>query len=52
VLAKNIEGDSLRSTNVNGFYVDPNATDVEKTNESLPEEFALSQNGIQLCPKI
>ena len=43
VLAKNIDGDSLWSSNVNGFYIDENATDVEENN-LLPSEFIVDQN--------
>lgn len=44
VLAKNITGDSLWSSNVNGFYIDPNVTDVETTENTVPEKFELYQN--------
>jgi len=43
-LAKNIAGDSLWSSNVNGFYIDPNATDVEILENVVPEKFELYQN--------
>jgi len=44
ILAKTFYNDSLWSSNVNGFYIDPNATDVEDTENSLPEKFDLYQN--------
>lgn len=44
VCAKNISGDSLWSSGVNGFYVDENATDVEITSNTIPENFELFQN--------
>ncbi len=45
VLVKNINGDSLWSSNVNGFYIDDDATDIEKPNENLlPTEFIVEQN--------
>ena len=45
VLARNIAGDSLWSSNVNGFYIDDDATDVEKPDEDLlPTEFIVEQN--------
>ncbi len=44
VLAKNISGDSLWSSNVNGFYIDPNATDIKEIISETPTEFKLFQN--------
>ena len=44
VHAKNIAGDSLWSSNVNGFYIDPNATDVEIAETTVPDKFELYQN--------
>lgn len=44
VLAKNIVGDTLWSTDVNGFFIS-NATDVlENNNKHINDEFELSQN--------
>jgi hypothetical protein len=39
VLARNYYGNSLWSSNVNGFYIDQNATDVEQTNQIIPSDF-------------
>jgi hypothetical protein len=45
VLAKNIAGDSLWSSNANGFFVAQNATSgVEAEHAARPKEFTLHQN--------
>jgi len=44
VLAKNIAGDSLWSSETFGFYVDHNATDIEAVAGMQPEKFTLFQN--------
>jgi len=45
VLAKNYDGDSLWSSNVNGFFIDPGATvGINENKLDLPEGFSLSQN--------
>jgi hypothetical protein len=45
VLAKNVAGDSLWSTNTNGFFVSQDATSgVEEARPATPEEFKLHQN--------
>jgi Secretion system C-terminal sorting domain len=44
VLAKNYYGDSLWSSDVNGFYIDQNATDVIEIKSSIPDKFELFQN--------
>jgi hypothetical protein len=44
VLAKNYYGDSLWSSNVNGFYIDQNATDVKQIDQTVPEIFKVKQN--------
>jgi hypothetical protein len=45
ILAKNIAGDSLWSSNTNGFFVSQDATSgVEEARPATPEEFALYQN--------
>ena len=43
VLARNYYGDSLWSSNITGFYIDPNATGI-KDIKKLPNEFKLEQN--------
>ena len=50
MIARNIAGDSLWSSSVNQFYVDPNAvSDVEQLDDQLPTEFILSQNYPNPC---
>jgi hypothetical protein len=44
VLAKNIAGDSLWSSNTNAFFVSHTATKVEREAEAVPDEFMLYQN--------
>jgi hypothetical protein len=44
VLAKNINGDSLWSSNTNAFFVSHAATGVEREAEALPDGFVLHQN--------
>lgn len=44
VLAKNIAGDSLLSSNTNGFFVRHCATGVEAYQQNLPNQFVLHQN--------
>ena len=45
VLAKNYYGDSLWSSNVNGFFIDPDATvGINENKLDLPKGFSLSQN--------
>jgi hypothetical protein len=44
VLAKNIAGDSLWSSNTNAFFVRRDATEVEKKAASQPGQFILQQN--------
>ncbi len=44
VLARNISGDSLWSSNVNGFYIEENATDVIEIKSSIPDKYELLQN--------
>jgi hypothetical protein len=44
VLARNYYGDSLWSSNVNGFYIDQNATDIKQIDQTVPEEFNVEQN--------
>ena len=43
VLARTYFGDSLWCSNVTGFYIHPNATDIEG-HEEIPTEFSLAQN--------
>jgi len=45
ILEKNISGDSLWSSNVNGYYIDPTAvTEVGKVSQTIPSEFKVEQN--------
>ncbi len=44
VLAKNIAGDSLWSSNTNAFFVSHTATEVEEDDAQLPTGFELEQN--------
>lgn len=45
VLARNYDGDSLWSSNVNGFFIREDAVlDVNKESADQPEKFSLSQN--------
>jgi len=44
VLAKNIDGDSLWSLNVNSFHVNLNATDVQNREDQIIDNFELHQN--------
>ncbi len=45
VLSRNISGDSLWSSGVNGFYISSNAVSyVNEIEQMLPEQFKLSQN--------
>jgi len=45
VLARNFYGDFLWSSNVNGFYIDPDAvTYVNGIDQTIPSEFSVEQN--------